>query len=50
MSPEDAALGLYAAFVASPPHFANMTNPAWTAVGVGGQYDGTTWYITLEFR
>ena len=49
-SPEAAALGLYAGFVASPPHFANMTNPAWTAVGVGVRFDGATWYITLEFR
>ena len=38
------------AFVASPPHLANMTDPAWTAVGVGVHYDGATWYITLEFR
>jgi uncharacterized protein YkwD len=49
-SPEAAALGLHAAFVASPPHLANMTNPAWTAVGIGVHYDGTTWHITVEFR
>ena len=42
--------GLHDAFVASPPHLANMTNPAWTAVGVGVHYDGAAWYITLEFR
>ncbi len=49
-SPEAAALGLHNAFVASPPHLANMTNPAWTMAGVGVHYDGTTWYITVEFR
>ena len=49
-SPEAAALGLHAAFVASPPHGANMTNPAWTVVGVGVHFDGTTWHITHEFR
>ncbi len=50
LSPEAAALGLHNAFVASPPHFANMTNPAWTTVGVGVHNDGAAWYITLEFR
>ena len=50
LSPEAAAFGLHGAFVASPPHLANMTNPAWTAVGVGVHYDGGAWYITLEFR
>ncbi len=50
LSPEAAALRLHASFVASPPHVANMTNPAWTAVGIGVHYDGTTWYMTLEFR
>ncbi len=49
-SPEAAALGLHGAFVASPPHLANMTNPAWTTVGVGVHFDGATWHITLEFR
>ena len=50
LSPEAAALALHTGFVNSPPHFANMVNPAWTAVGVGIHHDGSTWYITLEFR
>ena len=49
-SPHDAAVGLHDGFVNSPPHFANMTNPNWTAVGVGVHQAGTTWYITFEFR
>jgi hypothetical protein len=27
-----------------------MVTPAWTMVGVGVHTDGTTWYLTLEFR
>ena len=49
-SPEAAAIRLHEAFVASPPHLANMVDPAWTAVGVGAYQSGTTWYITVEFR
>jgi hypothetical protein len=49
-SPEAVALQLHSAFVASPLHLANMVNAAWTAVGVGVHTDGTTWYLTLEFR
>ena len=49
-SPQDAAKALHDGFVNSPPHFANMTNPNWTSVGVGIHQVGTTWYITLEFR
>ncbi len=49
-SPEVAALGLHDAFLASPPHLANMINAAWTTVGVGVHTDGVSWYITLEFR
>jgi len=49
-SPEDAALRLHNALVASPPHFANMVNPAWTSVGIGLHRDGTDWYLTVEFR
>jgi len=47
--PTDAAKALHDGFVNSPPHYANMTNPNWTAVGVGVHQVGTTWYITLEF-
>lgn len=50
LSPEAAALVLHNAFLASPAHLANMTNPAWTTIGVGVHTDGATWYITLEFR
>jgi uncharacterized protein YkwD len=49
-SPEAVALALHEAFVASPPHLANMITAAWTMVGVGVHTDGATWYITLEFR
>ena len=49
-TPQSAAAALHDAFVASPSHFANMTNPNWTAVGVGAHLAGTTWYITFEFR
>jgi uncharacterized protein YkwD len=49
-SPEAVALELHKAFLASPPHLANMVNPAWTTVGVGVHTDGTLWYITLVFR
>jgi uncharacterized protein YkwD len=50
LSPQAAALELHGAFIASPPHLAAMTDPAWTSVGVGIHFDGATWYITLEFR
>ena len=49
-TPQSVAAALHDAFVASPSHFANMTNPNWTAVGVGAHLAGTTWYITFEFR
>jgi uncharacterized protein YkwD len=49
-SPTEAALGLHSAFVASPPHLANMLTPGWTAVGVGFHFDGSTWFVTLVFR
>ena len=49
-SPEVAALGLHTAFLGSPTHLANMINPAWTSVGIGVHTDGSSWYITLEFR
>jgi uncharacterized protein YkwD len=49
-SPQDAGQLLHDGFVDSPPHYANMTNPQWTTVGVGAHQVGTTWYITFEFR
>ena len=49
-APQDAAKAIHNGFVNSPPHYANMTNPNWTAVGVGVHQVGTTWYLTLEFR
>ena len=49
-TPESAATTLYKAFLASPPHLANMVNSTWTQVGVGVYLDGTTWYLSLEFR
>jgi uncharacterized protein YkwD len=49
-APHDAARAIHNGFVNSPPHYANMTNPNWTAVGVGMHQVGTTWYLTLEFR
>jgi uncharacterized protein YkwD len=49
-SPQEAARALHDGFVNSPPHFANMTDPKWTAVGVGVHLEGTTWFITFEFR
>ena len=49
-APQDAAKAIHNGFVNSPPHYANMTNPNWTAVGVGMHQVGATWYLTLEFR
>ena len=49
LSPQEAAQALHNGFVNSPPHFANMTNPAWTKVGVGVHVSGTGWHITVEF-
>jgi len=48
-SPQEAAKVLHDGLVNSPAHFANMTNPAWTKVGVGVHVSGTTWHITFEF-
>ena len=49
-SPQEVAAVLHNGFVNSPPHFANMTKPDWTAVGVGVHMDASGWYITFEFR
>jgi hypothetical protein len=49
LTPEQAAAGLHQAWLASAPHYANMTNPNWRSVGIGFYYDETGWYATHEF-
>ena len=40
---------LHNAFVASPPHYANMVNGAFDAVGVGVVQSGSTMFVTVNF-
>ncbi len=50
LTPEQAAAGLHQAWLASPPHYANMTNPNWRYVGIGFYHDASGWYAVHEFR
>jgi uncharacterized protein YkwD len=47
-----AAAGAYFndAWVNSPGHFANMTNPNWTEVGIGLHRESSGWWATHVFR
>ena len=49
MTPSDAATTLHDMWVNSPGHFANMTNPRWTKVGIGLHVDGSGWWGTHVF-
>ena len=50
MSAEEAALGFHEMWVASGGHYRNMTNPRWSAVGIGLYHDESGWYGTHVFR
>ncbi len=41
--------GLHAAFVASPHHYENLVDPAFTTVGIGIAMNGSTIYVAEEF-
>ncbi len=47
---EAVARRLFDAFVASPPHLANMVGSSWTSVGIGVHDDGINSHVTVEFR
>ena len=50
LHPDDAALTFHDMWVRSPGHFANMTDPSYTAVGVGLFLTSSGWWATHVFR
>lgn len=50
-TPEDVAIRLVNAWIASPHHNANLVNSKYTQTGVGvWQSSNGTWYATQNFR
>ncbi len=50
LSPEDAGAYFNNAWRNSPGHYANMTNAAYTYVGIGFHHDAGGWWATHVFR
>lgn len=49
LTPAEGARRLHDLWMGSPPHYANLTNPAWTKVGIGIIQVGDAWYGTHVF-
>ena len=50
MTPAEAAAQFHRMWVDSPGHYANMTNPDWSVVGIGMWHDETGWWGVHVFR
>ncbi|MCP3989479.1 MAG: CAP domain-containing protein [Actinomycetia bacterium] len=50
MTPEEAAAKFHEMWVNSSGHYANMTKPKWTVVGIGFHHDESGWWGTHVFR
>ena len=50
MTAEQAAERFHESWMNSPGHYANMTSPQWTLVGVGLYHDESGWWGTHVFR
>ncbi len=50
MTAEQAAERFHESWINSPGHYANMTSPQWTLVGVGLYHDESGWWGTHVFR
>ncbi len=50
LTAEEAAERFHESWVNSPGHYANMTSPRWTQVGVGLYHDESGWWGTHVFR
>ena len=50
MTPAEAAGQFHRMWVDSPGHYRNMTDPAWTVVGIGMWHDGSGWWGVHLFR
>ena len=50
MNSSQDADSMFTAFMASPPHAANIVNRGFTAVGIGAYRDANgTWWVTQDF-
>lgn len=49
LSAEQGAKRLHDLWMGSPPHYANLTNPDWTRIGVGIHHEGDAWWGTHVF-
>ena len=50
LSPQGAASTMHGLWVNSPGHYANMTNPGHTSVGIGLFRNSSGWFATHVFR
>jgi hypothetical protein len=50
LSAEEGARRLHDLWMGSPPHYANLTNPGWTRIGVGIHHSGNGWWGTHVFE
>jgi uncharacterized protein YkwD len=49
LSAEQGARRLHDLWMGSPPHYANLTNPNWTKIGVGIHHTSDSWWGTHVF-